>query len=134
MTPASPGAWSVRTVRPVAFVIVNVTFDAARDNEYEMSAPSFGLSPAYSPCPQLEKSSQNRCWVAGRGGKRWAGFAAMDDDHDAIGDASSRIQMLRPCVPRIRSLVRGCTRMSYVGTVGRLDLKRVQLCPELVVR
>jgi len=33
-------------------------------------------------------------------------------DHSAIGDASSRIQMLRPCVPRMRSFVRGWTMMS----------------------
>src|SRR5687768_6598167 len=107
MTPASPGPCSVRTVRPAGFVIVSVTDCAGLDNEYEINAPSFGFSPAYSPCAQFEKSSQNRYCVAGRGVKTCAGFAAMVDDHVAIGDASSRIQMLRPCVPRMRSFVRG---------------------------
>src|SRR5688572_33043473 len=106
MTPASPGPCSVRTTRPVGFVIVTVTEGTVRATEYEINAPSFGLSPAYSPWPQFEKSSQNRYCVTGRAGNRCAGFAAIEDDHAAIGDASARIQILRPWVPSISCFAR----------------------------
>src|SRR3970282_1403106 len=125
---------SVRTWRPVGDVMVSVTDGTLRDREYESNAPSLGFSQAYSPCAQLEKSSQTKCCVIGRGVKMCAGLDATVEDHDASGDASSRIQMLRPWVPRIRSLVRGWTRMSKVGTVGRFDLKRDQVRAVSVVR
>ncbi len=45
------------------------------------------------------------------------------------GVMSSRIQMLRPCVATIMSLSRGWMMISWIGTVGRLDLTRVHLPP-----
>ena len=55
-----------------------------------------------------------------------AGFAASVEVHSANGVASSRIQMLRPCVPITRSFVRGCTIRSSYRVVGRLGATRVQ--------
>src|SRR4029453_1278997 len=49
------------------------------------------------------------------------------------GVASSRIQMLRPCVARIMSLSRGWNPISWIGTVGRFPLKRVHGPPRFGV-
>src|SRR6266567_6598664 len=77
----------------------------------------------------FEISSQYCINVARRTGNRYDGFAAIVVDHSAIGDASSRIQMLRPWVPRMRSFVRGWTMMSSYRVVGRFAASRVQWAP-----
>src|SRR5690242_11616983 len=77
----------------------------------------------------LEMSSQYCINVARRVGKRYEPRDATASDHSAIGDASSRIQMLRPCVATTRSFVRGWTRMSAYSVVGRLPVRRLQCAP-----
>ena len=47
-------------------------------------------------------------------------------------EMSSTIQMLRPCVPTIRSFSRGCTSRSSIRTVGRPAENRFHSRPAFI--
>src|SRR6266508_629650 len=77
----------------------------------------------------FETSSQYSISVARGTANRCERFSAIAGVHSAIGEASSRIQMPRPCVPRMRSFVRGWTTMSSYRVVGRFAASLAQWSP-----
>ncbi len=67
--------------------------------------------------------------VALRTSKRCASLVVIASVICCSGVMSSMIQMLRPCVPRTRSLSRGCTRTSSTRTEGRPVMNRFHSLP-----
>ena len=63
------------------------------------------------------------------GGTRNASVCIASGVSASSDEMLSSTQMLRPCVPTIRSFSRGWIRMSSTGTVGMFSVSGDQLAP-----